>query len=100
MSRAFTLVEVLASLAVLGAAMAVVGLSTRVTRPTASDRMAEDLRAARAEAVRKARPIEWNEGSSLVRFRPDGSASPAVIVRDSLVVVIDPLTGGARAKRR
>jgi prepilin-type N-terminal cleavage/methylation domain-containing protein len=98
-SRAFTLVELLAVLAVLGIGASVAALALPTLRPTPEGAVLRSLAAARSTAVRTGEPVVWRRDSVRVRFLPDGSSSGGRVVLDSVTLVVDPLTGAVRAAR-
>lgn len=99
MSRAFTLVELLAVLAVLGIGASVASLALPTLRPTPEGAVLGSLAAARSAAVRTGAPVVWQRDSVHVRFLPDGSSTGGRIPLDSITLIVDPLTGAVRAAR-
>ena len=99
MNRGFTLVELLATLAILGLSAGIAALALPTLRPTPGSAVLRSLAAARSAAVRSAAPVVWRRDSISVRFLPDGSSSGGRVPLDSVTVVIDPLSGVARAAR-
>ena len=99
MRRAFTLVELLAVLAVLGVGAGVAAAAFPALRSTPEGEVLRSLAAARAEAVRSGRAVVWRRGAVAVRFLPDGSSSGGRVVLASDTIEVDPLTGVARAGR-
>ncbi len=95
----FTLVELLAALAVLSIGFGVTSLALGALRPTPASEVIKALAAARDSAVRTARPVVWRRDTFAVRFLPDGSSSGGTVASDSGAIVIDRLTGAARAPR-
>jgi len=98
-TRGFTLVELLAVLAILGVGAGVAALALPSLQPPPGSEVLRSLEAARAAAVRSGRAVVWRQGTVAVRFLPDGSSSGGRISVDSLVLVVDPLTGATRAAR-
>ena len=99
MTRGFTLVELLATLAILGLGAGVAALALPSLQPAPGSEVLRALHAARATAVRSGRAVVWRRDTVAVRFLPDGSSSGGSILLDSLVIWVDPLTGTARAAR-
>lgn len=99
MKRGFTLVELLAVLAILGVGAGVAALALPSLQPPRGSAVLTSLAAARAEAVRSGHAVVWRRDTVVVRFLPDGSSSGGHIPADSLVIVVDPLTGDIRAAR-
>lgn len=99
MTRGFTLVELLAVLAILGVGAGVAALALPSLQPPPGSDVLRALEAARAAAVRSGRAAVWRQGTVAVRFLPDGSSSGGRIAVDSLVIWVDHLTGTARAAR-
>lgn len=123
----FTLLEMIVAIAVIGLALAVVASfmprrHAALDVAVASDSIAQTLRAARSRALAQQRPVVVtvarngqgyavdgisqplpagiglrSSGSGIVRFAPDGSASPAAILISadgrSLLLRVDWLTG-------
>jgi len=95
----FTLVELLATLAILGLGAGVAALALPSLQPPSGSEVFRSLHAARATAVRSGRAVVWRRDTVAVRFLPDGSSSGGRLLLDSLVIWVDPLTGTARATR-
>ena len=99
MKRGFTLVELLATLAILGLGAGVAALTLPTLRPAPAAEVLRSLRAARDAAVRTGEPVVWRRDSVRVRFFPDGSSTGARFPLDSLTVTVDALTGAVGAAR-
>lgn len=99
MRRGFTLVEVVASLAVLGLASGIAVVSLGALRAPPTLGVVRSLEAARAEAVGTGRAVTWRSGAAVVRFLPDGSSSGGTFQADSLRIDVEPLTGVVHAAR-
>lgn len=99
MSRGFTLAELLVVIGVLGLLASVVTVGAWSLRPSQSAEVVASLRRARAEAVRSARAVAWRADSTRMLFFPDGSSSGGRLARDSIEVLVDPLSGAAHAER-
>lgn len=99
MSRAFTLIELLGALAILGLAASTAGLALPTLRPAPESVVLRSLAEARSAAVRSGEPVIWRQDSVAVRFLPDGSSSGGRIAVDSVALLVDPLTGAARGAR-
>jgi prepilin-type N-terminal cleavage/methylation domain-containing protein len=97
--RAFTLVELIVVLAVMGLTLALTGLALRSPRTTRETDVHGELVRARARAIRTARPVRLRSPSD---SGPNRSPLPALLfLPDGRVVGpgVDPLTGrpdGAR----
>jgi prepilin-type N-terminal cleavage/methylation domain-containing protein len=98
-TRGFTLVELLAVLAILGVGAGLAALALPSLQPPPGSDVLRSLAAARATAVRSGRAVVWRQGTVAVRFLPDGSSSGGSVLLDSLVIWVDPLTGATRAAR-
>jgi len=98
-TRGFTLVELLATLAILGLGAGVAALALPSLRPAPGSEVLRSLDSARAAAVRSGRAVVWRQSAVAVRFLPDGSSSGGRVILDSLAILVDPLTGAARAAR-
>ena len=99
MTRGFTLVELLAVLAILGVGAGVAALALPSLQPPPASEVLRALSDARAEAIRGGHAVVWRRDTIAIRFLPDGSSSGGSIPADSFVIVVDPLTGAARAER-
>lgn len=99
MRRGFTLVEVVASLAVLGLASGIAAVSLGALRAPRTLGVVRSLEAARAEAVGTGRALTWRSGAAVVRFLPDGSSSGGTFQVDGRRIAIEPLTGAVHATR-
>ncbi len=99
LGRGFTLVELLAALAVLGVGLAVTGLALGALRPAAGSDAIRAVLTARTSAVRSGRPVTWRKDTLTIRFLPDGSSSGGRVVVDTVVLVVDRLTGTPHASR-
>jgi prepilin-type N-terminal cleavage/methylation domain-containing protein len=97
--RGFTLVELLATLAILGLGAGVAALALPSLRPAPGSEVLRSLDSARTAAVRSGRAVVWRQDTVAVRFLPDGSSSGGSIRLDTLMITVDPLTGAARAAR-
>jgi len=97
--RAFTLVELLAVLAVLGVGAGVAAAALPAFQPSREGEVLSSLAAARAEAVRSGRPVVWRRGVVAVRFLSDGSSSGGRFAVDGAAIEVDLLTGAAHAAR-
>lgn len=94
--RAFTLVELIVTLAVIGVSVTVVGLSVATLDAPPEAAVIGALRAARDSAIRSGGPVLVTVEGSVVRFTPDGAASGGPLRSDSLVARVDPLSGQVR----
>lgn len=99
MKSGFTLVELLAVLAILGVGAGVAALALPSLQPPPGSDVLRTLETARATALRSGRAVVWRRDTVTVRFLPDGSSSGGRIAVDSPVIWVDPLTGTARAAR-
>jgi prepilin-type N-terminal cleavage/methylation domain-containing protein len=98
-TRGFTLVELLATLAILGLGAGLAALALPSLQPAPGSEVFRSLHAAQATAVRSGRAVVWRRDTVAVRFLPDGSTSGGRIAVDSVVIWVDPLTGTSRATR-
>lgn len=99
MSRGVTLLELLLVLVVMAIAAGVTALGWRAGRTTPAAAVMAELEAARDRAVRGGRVVRWEGPAGSVWFWPDGSATPARLPVEGVVVVVEPLTGVVRAER-
>lgn len=99
MSRGFTLVELLATLAILGMGASVAALALPALRPTDESAVVRSLAEARSRAVRSGEAVTWRGDSAAVRFLPDGSSSGGTATDDTVTIVVDRLTGATHATR-
>ena len=99
MTRGFTLLEMMVTLAILGLLTAVTGLAVRSLRPSPQQHLLQELAAAREEAIRSGRSVVWHLDSNTVRFLPNGSSSGGRVTAGAGTVAVDPLTGGIRDPR-
>jgi Tfp pilus assembly protein FimT len=93
-----TLIELVAALAILGTTVAITGLGIASLEAPASARLTSQLELARRRAADTGSPVTVTVGGKTVRFAPDGSAAGGPLVADSLVIVIEPLTGAAHVR--
>jgi prepilin-type N-terminal cleavage/methylation domain-containing protein len=94
---AFTLVEVVVVLAVLGIAISVVGLAAAALDPPAEADVPATLAAARSDAIRTGQAVTLEfAGGVRVTLHPDGSATPARVWDGEAYWRVDPWTGEAR----
>jgi prepilin-type N-terminal cleavage/methylation domain-containing protein len=98
-TRGFTLVELLAVLAILGLGAGVAALALPSLKPPPGSEVLGSLAAARAAAVRGGHAVVWRRDTIAIRFLPDGSSSGGLVPVDTLVIAVDPLTGAIRAAR-
>ena len=98
-SAGFTLVELLAALAVLSVGLGVTALALSALRPRPGSEVIRALASARDSAVRTGQPVTWRRDTFAVRFLPDGSSSGGTVEFDSSAIVVDGLTGLAHATR-
>ena len=97
----FTLIELLVVLAILAlvAGLVVPRLGRGDGQPDPSALIAQ-LQAARAEARRLGRVVELRpDGTTTIRFYPDGSAAGGPLRVGAGELVIDPLTGWVKVRR-
>jgi prepilin-type N-terminal cleavage/methylation domain-containing protein len=99
MTRGFTLLEVIVTVAVLGLLVAVAGLAIRSFEPPAGQEVIRELANARVEAIRSGQPVEWRGDSATLRFFPNGSSSGGRIISGGHALQVDPLTGEVRETR-
>jgi hypothetical protein len=95
-----TLVELVVALAILGVTLAMAGLGVRSLEPPPGSRVARAIDAARERAILTGAPTVYALDGRAVRFAADGSATGGPIVADSLVFLVDPLTGAVHAVAR
>ena len=95
--RGFTLVEIVAALALLGLLAALAGVGFHSLRAPDAAEALHGLVEARAQAVREGRTVTWEHDGQHVHFAPDGSSSGGLLELDGLFVTVDPLTGAVDA---
>jgi prepilin-type N-terminal cleavage/methylation domain-containing protein len=95
--RAFTLIEVLVTLTIVGIALGMVGLSVATFEPRAEAEVPRRIAEARATAIRSGAAVTVEfEGEGRVTLYADGSATPARIQDGAAYWRIDPWTGEVR----
>jgi prepilin-type N-terminal cleavage/methylation domain-containing protein len=97
--RGFTVLELMVSLVILGVLTGLSALAFRARESTVIEVSLRTLGAARTEAIRTGRPVEWEQDTVAMRFLPDGSSSGGRITLQGHVFAIDPLTGGIHEAR-
>jgi prepilin-type N-terminal cleavage/methylation domain-containing protein len=96
--RGVTLIELVVALAILGTTLAIAGLGIASLEAPASSRLTSDLALARRRAAESGAPVTVTVAGKAVRFAPDGSAAGGPLVVESLVIVIEPLTGAVHVR--
>ena len=99
MSRGFTLLEMMVTVAILGLLSSLLALAIRSLREPPQQEVFAALAVAREDAIRTGRAVVWRRDGAAVRFLPNGSSSGGRISAETRVVVIDPLTGGVRESK-
>jgi prepilin-type N-terminal cleavage/methylation domain-containing protein len=97
--RGFTVLELIVTLVILGVLAGVSALAFPAPEPARIEVSLRALEAARTEAIRTGRPVEWQQDTVAVRFLPDGSSSGGRIRLEGHIYAVDPLTGGVREAR-
>jgi prepilin-type N-terminal cleavage/methylation domain-containing protein len=95
--RGFTLIELVAVLAVLAITLGVSVVAWRTGDSISGSRVASGLDSARTSAIVMGRSTTWRDGGQVVRFWPDGSSSGGTVTVDGWTATVDPLTGAIRA---
>jgi prepilin-type N-terminal cleavage/methylation domain-containing protein len=93
----FSLLEMIAALAVLAVGLGVSALALPALRTEPTAEPLRVLRQARTQALMTGRPVTVRVGRQAVLFGADGSASTSRLGADSLRLHVDPLTGVVRA---
>jgi prepilin-type N-terminal cleavage/methylation domain-containing protein len=95
--RGFTLLEIVIALAILGIAIAVVGLSAAALESPIEADVPATIAAARSDAIRTGQAVTLEfAGGVRVTLHPDGSATPARVWDGEAYWRVDPWTGEAR----
>jgi prepilin-type N-terminal cleavage/methylation domain-containing protein len=95
-----TLIELVVALAILGLTLAVAGLGITSLQAPRSAALMGELELARRRAAETGAPATVAVGGKTVRFAPDGSALGGPLVAESLVIVVEPLTGAMHVRAR
>ncbi len=95
-----TLIELVVALAILGITLAVTGLGIASLEAPRSAKLMGALELARRRAADTGSPATVTVGGKTVRFAPDGSAAGGPLIAESLVIVIEPLTGATHVRAR
>lgn len=100
MTRGFTMVELIATLAILGVTAAVTTVSVGSLRVLPRGRALDRIEAARRTAIMTgtATRVAGDSACALL-FLPDGSAVGARCTVDSTAFSVDPLSGAVHAAR-
>jgi prepilin-type N-terminal cleavage/methylation domain-containing protein len=100
MTRGFTLVELIAVLAIIGLLAALSGVAMASLKPTPTALAVRAVERARAEAIRSGTVVAANayllprgHPAAVPAFLSDGSSTGGTIAVDSLTLTVDRLTG-------
>jgi prepilin-type N-terminal cleavage/methylation domain-containing protein len=97
--RGVTLVELMATVVLLGVLCAFTSVAVASLRPGETLTPFGVLQKTRARAIQTGRPALWEQLDQRVLFLPDGSSGGGSVVIAGRTVVIDPLTGEIDAIR-
>jgi len=96
--KGFTLVEMVAALAILALMTGVTVMAWQRVPATRVAAVIQALDSARTEAIESGRSGVWHSGRATVRFRPDGSSSGGSVPVGTDTITVDELTGVTRVR--
>lgn len=99
-ARGFTLIELVMALVVMAVALAVVGLTIRVSAAAPDAAPLALAQAAREHAIREGRTVHLDSANGGAWFAADGTARGVIPMPDGTIARLDPLTGAVHVSRR